>query len=240
MGIFPFLNHEKVIQVRDTIRLDASRSFVSKDMDQIINVEIEPESGDGFKSVFSSKRDEWFLDWQFEGQSREVDVTVRLTIDDDALNPTQQTQTFKVYVLSFEDDGLFSDDSELFSYEEEIFKLLPRGKSSFIYKHRRAQNIIVESFNERGVLANNQTRITKEHLLDVDDVKQWSICLTLALIFEDNSKTVGDVFFRKSESYYSMALGHKHRAFFRIDFNGDGQLSNSEINPYYTARIVRS
>ena len=252
MGIFPILTSEKTIQVRDTIRLDASKSFVSKGTEAIIGVEIEPEAGAGFADVFvSGKPQEWYLDWQYTGASRFLNVAVRVTIDDavppDPLDPinnpgspaTTYTADYSLEVISAEDDALFSDDADLFSYEEEIFKLLPRGKTSFNYKHRRAQTIIVENFNERGVVGPGFSRISKANLVDIDDVRQWSICLTLAMIYEDNSKTVGDTFFRKSESYYSMALAHKHKAFYRIDYDGNGTATPGEINPFFTAGIVR-
>ena len=235
MAIFPQLNIENIVQVNDTIRLDATRSYASKDEAAISLVEIEPENGAGFIDVTGSKSTDWFLDWEYSGSSRTVDITVRVTTDGAPV-----AFTFNLDVITKADDKLFSTDGDLLQHEEEIFKFLPKGKTSFIYKHRRAQELIIEDFNERGVTNFNQKKLTKDDFIDIEEVKQWSIHLTLSLIFADNSNVVGDNFSQKADNYLSMALGHRDRAFFRVDLDGDGQISDNENTPFKTTDIVRS
>lgn len=235
MAIFPQLNIENIVQVDDTIRLDASRSYASKGEAAITLVEIEPESGSGFIDVTGTKEKDRYLDWQYAGASRTVTVSVRVTTDGAPVTYTKDLE-----VISAADDKLFSNDGDLLQHEEEILKFLPDGKTSFTYMHRRAQELIVEDFNERGVEKSDQTKLTKDDFLDVDEVKQWSIALTLALIFEDNSNVVGDKFSMKAEDYRSRAKGHKHRAFFRVDLNGDGSITAGDKSPYRTKDLVRS
>ena len=233
--IFPQLNIENIIQIKDTIRLDATRSFVSKDEASISLIEIEPEAGAGFIDVTGTKSKDWFLDWQYSGASRTVTITVRVTTDGAPV-----ASTFDLEVISKVDDKLFSTDADLFGHETDILKFLPDGKTSFNYMHRRAQKLIVEDFNERGVTDYDRQKLTKDAFVDVDEVRDWSIALTLALIFEDNSNVVGDTFSVKAEEYNSAALRHRNRAFFRVDLNGDGTIDTGEAIPYQTKDIVRS
>lgn len=235
MAIFPNLNIENIVQVNDTIRLDASRSYASKGEADITLIEIEPEAGEGFIDVTAVKNKDWFLDWQYSGASRTVVVTVRITTDGSPV-----ASTFNLEVISEADDKLFSDDADLLTFESEILKFLPDGKTSFKFMHRRAQRLIVEDFNERGATDYDRQKLTKDAFVDIDEVKDWSTALTLSMIFKDNSNVVGDTFSTKAEEYNSAALRHRNRAFYRIDLNGDGNIDTGETVPYQTKDIVRS
>lgn len=235
MAIFPKLQAERIIQVDDGLRLDATASFVSKDEAAITLVEIEPEAAAGFVDVTGSKNTDWFLDWQYSGASRTVDFTVRVTTDGAPVTFTDQIE-----VITAEDDRLFSDDYDLLKHEEEILKWLPKGKNSFKYKHRQSQELIIEDFNERGVTDLDGEKLTKAAFLDIEEVRQWSKFMTLSLIYQDNSNVVGDIYSTKADEYMSQALTHKHRAFYRLDLDGDGELSLGERSPFRTVDVVRS
>jgi hypothetical protein len=235
MAIFAKLLLDKVVQVDDATRLDATRTFVSKDEAAITLVEVEPEAGNGFVDVTGTKNKDWFLDWQYAGASRTVLVSVRVTTDGAPV-----TSSFNMGVLTELDDYLFSDDQDLLSKEEDILKWLPAGRTSFKYKHRQAQTMIIEDFNERGIEGTDRNKLTKAAVVDIDEVRQWALSMTLALIFRDNSNVVGDLYSLKADLYNSEGLTHKHRAFFRLDLNGDGSIESGEKSPVRTIDMVRS
>lgn len=234
MSIFPKLNIENIIQTNDTVRLDATRSFISKDEADITLVEIQPEATESFVPVTGSKSKDWFLDWQYAGASRTVAITVRVTTDGLPVTFSQDLE-----VISEADDKLFSNDGNLLEHESDILKFLPDGKTSFKWMHRRAQKLILADFNERGVTDTHYQKLTKDSFVDVDEVSDWSIALTLALIFEDNSNVVADKYSMKAEEYNSAALRHRNRAFYRIDLNNDGIISVGEESTYQTKSLVR-
>lgn len=235
MAIFPKLIHDDVVAVEDSIRLDATQTFTSKDEGAISLVEIEPEAGDGFISVFDTKPKNWFLDWQYTGVSRTVVVSVRVTTDGGPV-----TSTFSLRVLTELDDYLFSTDNDLVSKEEDILKWLSAGRTSFKYKHRQVQTMVMEDFNERGVVDFDNEKLTTASIVDIEEVRQWAFNMVLSLIFNDNSNVVGDIFSVKADDYMSDALTHKHRAFFRLDLNNDGTIDKGERSPYRTVGLVRS
>ena len=237
MAIFPKLRLDRVVQINDSTRLDATSTFISKDESAITLVEIQPEATESFVDVTSTgnnRERNWFLDWEYSGASRTVDVTVRVTTDGSPV-----TFTESISVLTAADDYLFSDDYDLLVKEEDITKWLPDGRTSFKYKHRQVQTMIVEDFNERGVVDTDGEKLTKAAFVEIDEVRQWSLNMVLSLIFKDNSNVVGDIYDQKANEYMSEALTHKHRAFYRLDLDGDGNISRGEQSPFRTVDIVR-
>lgn len=105
--ISPSLSYENVLQIEDKTRLDASRSFVTND-GSITDVLIDPESGEGFISIFNSDQDKWYLDWAYETDGIKT-ITVRVETD----APSTRDRTYSINILSKEDDSLFSSDSDL-------------------------------------------------------------------------------------------------------------------------------
>ena len=51
--LFPKLSFETVMQIEDKLRLDASLSFANDD-ENITDILIEPEAGNGFISVYNA------------------------------------------------------------------------------------------------------------------------------------------------------------------------------------------
>jgi len=164
-----------------------------------------------------------------------VNPLVRITATDGRLF----TASSEILLLSQVEDYLFSDDNDLIARESEVLKYLPPGRTSFRYKHRQAQTMIVDSFNESGVTRVNGEKLTKQSFVDIDEVRQWSANLVLGLIFEDNSNVPNDVFGQKSTEYYSAANASRHRAFYRLDLNDDNILSLGEGVPFFTKGLVR-
>jgi len=223
MAIFGVLEFDPIVQVSDKLRLKAVRSFVSKDEAAITLVEIEPFAGNGFVDVTGSSNDEWFLDWSYANDGAAI-ISLRITTDG-----TPITVTRNLSVLTVVDDMLFSTDDDLTLYESEIYDLLPEGKNSFNYQHRKSQTVILDWLNESGYRADGNNKITKEEILDVDEVRKWSEASTLSFIYNDMSNSIGDKFSEKSAYYNSIAVDAKRRSVLELDLNGDGTITDGEF-----------
>jgi hypothetical protein len=227
MAIFPIIETESVIQVGDKVRIDASKSFTSKDEDPIHEVEIMPEAGGDWVSVYvANNPSAWFLDWSYAGSSRTVTVSCRIRVDG-AMGPTQVV-TKTISVVSAADDKLFSADSDLTALEPDVLKWVKSGRSSFLDVHRMAQSKIIEWMDEAGYRNEDGSKVSKNELLDLSEVRPWSRDLTLSLIFFGISNQVDDVFSQKSKFYSSQAKDRADRAVLAWDFNKDGSVDAVE------------
>lgn len=221
--IAPIIETESVIQAGDKTRIDATKSFVSKGETAITNVEIEPETGAGYITVFNADSKQWFLDWVYAGITRTVTVSCRVT---NSGGP--QTSTKTMLVTSFADDKLFSTDSDLIALEPDVLKWVRKGRSSFLDVHRLAQKKIIEWLDETGHRNEDGTKISKAELLDVSEVQPWSRDLALSLIFMGLSNQTDDVFMKKTQYYASQAKDRSDRAVIAGDFNKDSVLDQGE------------
>jgi len=223
MAIFGVLESDPIVQVNDKVRLKAMRSFVSKDEAAVTLVEIEPIAGNGFIDVTGTSSDEWYLDWSYATDGIVV-VSLRITTDGAPV-----TTTLSVSVITAADDMLFSDDADLLRYETDIMSLLPDGYSSFNYEHRKAQTVILDWINEEGYRANGNDKITKEEVLDHDEVRKWSEATVLSFIYNDNSNSIDDKFAEKSKYYDSVSVDAKRRSVLELDLNKDGTITDGEF-----------
>ena len=235
--IFPKLNLETVLQVEDKTRLNTSRSFVSDGT--ITDVLIEPETASGFMSVFNSDQEKWYLDWAFETEGMKT-VTVRVETD----APATRDITYTVNVLSKTDDSLFSGDSDLVSYEPDILNYLPRGKNSYLYAHRKAQEVIIAHLDEQRIWNEDGSRISKDQIASITDdeireqFKQWSTFQTLLIIFNSMQVSDNDIFEDKKRHYETLRNGSRKRSALRLDRDKDEVIDQ---NPYdiRTIRMIR-
>lgn len=230
---FPSLLFEGTVQINDRIRLDATRSYVDKSEAALTSVEIEPEAGAGFIDIFNANSNEWFLDYQYSTDGTKV-VSVRV---DNGGGP--ETATFSLEVLTAADDYLFSSDQDLLAVRNDILKYLPEHKNSYLYMHRKAQDLIIAYLDEKGIVDNQGNKLTKEDVVDVTEVKEWSTSLTLSLIFQDLSNVVDDVFDRDAKRYNSDALSHRNRAYLRLDLNNDGIIQPGEGANFKSLGLIR-
>ena len=235
--IFPSLSYETVLQVEDKTRLNASLSFSNSD--SITDVLIEPEAGAGFISVFNSDNTKWFLDWAYETDGIKT-ITVRVETD----APSSRDRTYDINILTKEDDSLFSGDSDLIPYEPDILNYLPKGKNSYLYAHRKAQDIIIAYLDEQRIWKEDASRITKQDIASISDnevreqFNQWSTFQTLLIIFESFQVSNDDIFEEKRAYYTTLRDGARNRSALRLDLNGDSELDQL---PYdiRTLRMIR-
>lgn len=222
MAIFADLKADSVVQVKDMIRLDARRSFVSKDEAAITAVEIEPEGAAGFVNVTGSSSDDWYLDWAYSTEGDKT-VTVRITTDGD---PVTLSKT--VSVVTEAEDALLSTDDDLIALETDIMNYLPDGKNSYKYIHRKAQSLILDYLDKAGYRDTKNERLTKAAIVDKEPFKTWSKYMALRLIFDDLWNSQEDVFYQKARMYQSLEADSRNRVEIPLDTDGDGSIDESE------------
>lgn len=235
MAIFGVLDFDPVVQVDDKIRLKAVQSFVSKDEAAVTLVRIDPETTvEGFIDVTGTSSDDWFLDWSYSGTSRSLTVTLEITTDGAPVTFTKDIQ-----VNTVADDNLFSDDDGIFTHETELKDLVPDGKSSFTYVHRKAKQLILDWFNEKGYRDSNGQKLTDAAFQDKEEVRRMSEMWTLALIYKDLSNSVDDKFDQKSALYKSRMMDATKRLMFKLDLDGDATINDGEFVLAETFRLSR-
>jgi hypothetical protein len=220
---------ETVLQVEDKTRISASRSFVTND-GNITDVLIKPEGSESFISVFNSDPEKWYLEWAYITDGMK---TVEVQIDTDA--PSSRVRTYDLNVLSKDDDTLFSGDSDLIPYEPDVLKYLPKGKNTYLYAHRKAQEIIIAYLDEQRIWNQDKSRITKEQIAAITNneirkqFEEWSTFQTLLIIFESIQVSNEDIFQEKKINYMNLRNAARNRAALRLDLDGDEEL---ETTPY--------
>jgi hypothetical protein len=218
---------EEKVQVDDKTRIDATKTFISPDEAAITLFEIEPEASAGFVDVTSTK----YLDWAYSSAGEKT-ATVRVTTDGSPI-----TKEITISVVSAADDKLFSTDKDIISHEVDIYRFLRPGRSTFLDFHRIAQKMILDDLDQRGLTDNQGNRLVKADIYDIEEVKEWSKYLALALIFKSVQSDVDDVYSIKSKGYMDMADRQKTRATLRLDLNADG---NVDTRPdFMSSRMVR-
>lgn len=234
--IFPKVECDKYAQVSDKIRLDATKTYISKGEPTITIVEIEPEAGAGFVVVTGATpivSKNWFLDWEYATAGTKV-VSVRVTT-----NAAPVTVTSSIEVVTEAVDKLFSCDADLVSIEHNVTKYVPEGRSTFKYLHREAQKQILEWLWINGYRGPENVRLDKDNVLDVEEVRFWSKYLTLRLLFQDLSNGPNDVFDTKSKLYEKDEHKWRENAGLKLDFNGDGTQGAYESSNLTSRELVR-
>lgn len=218
MAIFPYIEHEDLVQVNDRTRLNSSKSYVTPDEAAITKIEVQPESSASFFDITSNK----YLDYQYSSDGDKT-VTVRVTTDG-----TPVTVSSTISVVTEADDKLFSKDADLTSHESEILKYVDKGRNSFKNVHRRAQSIILAYLDEHRIWDKDGNRLTKDDIVDIQEVTEWSKFTTLRLIFEDRSNGVDDLFQNKASLYEAYEQRARNRGTLRLDTNNDGVINNND------------
>lgn len=226
--IFPVLELENTLQVNDKTRLNGAKTYLSPDEAAITLVEIEPEAAVGFIDVTNNK----YLDWQYATDGVKV-VTLRVTTDG---IPT--TFSKSIEVVTPENDRLFSSDAELTAHEPNILDYVRAGRNSYLDVHRLAQDRVLSWLDERRIWDSNGNKLTKEAIVNLDEVNDWSKFLTLMFIHEGLSNAVEDVFDLKAQKYKKMMAEARNRAALRLDKDGDSveDISKQDMK---TFRLIR-
>jgi len=238
--VFPKLTFDTVVQQDDMVRLDAGLTF-SPENDHINDIEIQPEVGEDFISVFVNKQPaKWFIDWAYE-TSGFKNVTIRVTCQHEVKTKTYMAA---INVLDQDEDALLSSDNDLIAYEPDILNYLPKGRNSYLYVHRKAQERILAYLDEQRIWKQDNSIFTKLDLVDLgsemkDQFKQWSTFQTLVIIFESIQVSNNDIFQEKKMEYEKLMIQARNRASLRLDRDGDGVIDEIPYNIRTTMMVRR-
>jgi hypothetical protein len=225
--IFGKIKLDDVIQVADKVRISASNSFWVQSVD-ITSVEIKPEASEGFYSAFMATDPEdtsqWFLDWAY-ATAGSKEITLKITY---GLTPTVVEFTKTVLVVTEAEDYLFSTDADLLGYQHDIMKYLPEGRSSWNFVHRTAQAEIITYFDEKGLVNEDGSKITKDQVVDLSEVRALATFKTLRIIYESMSNQPDDFFMKRAEHWEKYEKGAQLRCVTRLDYSKNGQLEKEE------------
>lgn len=234
MAIFGVLQLETVVQTNDKTRLDATKSFPSKEHAAITLVRIKPSAADSFITVngTGTTTKDWFIDWQYSSAGTK---TVTLEITAGAVETFTQT----ISVVTSADDLLFSNDAALTGYEPDILKWVRPGRNSFLDVHRAAQSLILDWLDSIRLWNRDGGKLTKADLSLTDDLTQLSTYWTLMLIFRGLSNKTDDVFAKKASDYESKVMEAKNRGRIQADLNGDAEIDATEGEDQRSYFMVR-
>jgi len=112
------------------------------------------------------------------------------------------------------------------------------GKASLHVAIENARNEIVARLVRLGIETNYQKRITVFDLLDIQEIREASTCLTLANIFEMVSDNNEDKFFRLSKSFFKKYDESIKLFTLTIDKNQTG-IPEKQKTQILTGRLIR-
>lgn len=238
--IFPLIEAEPIVQVNDKTRINAAKSFISKDETAVTLVEIEPEAGSGFITVTGAapiNPKNWYLDWAYATDGVKV-ATLRITT-----SGVPVTFTKSITVITEAADKLWSNDSDLQVLEPDIMSWVRPGRSSYLDYHRMAQVRILEWLDNLKVWDINGAKFTKDNIdiaIAYDDLKRIATYWALELIYSGLSNKPDDVFSKNaSDAKKTRKELCGDRSRIRVDYNKDGTTTANEVYQMKSMRLTR-
>jgi hypothetical protein len=232
--IFGNLELEAIVQVNDKTRLNAAKSFISKDEAAITLVEIDPD-GSGYITVsgVGLTFKDWFIDWQYSTSGTKT-VSLRITTNG---APVVFTKT--ISVLTAAQDLLWSSDQDLARHEQDILKWVTNGRNSFLDIHRKVQGLILDWLDSIRMHKEDGSRLEKEDILVTTDVNLISTYWALSVIFQNLSNKPDDTFAVKSKLYEKLKEAVKARGRIQVDLNDNGEIDSDEGQDLVSMRLIK-
>lgn len=216
--IFPHIQLENIIQENDKTRIDVARSFANSETIDIYEISVDNEA------TYIDVTTDMVLDWAFDAFGV-YPIFVKLT------GSVSGAITFSknLMVKTAEEDNLFSNDDELVQHEDDILNYVREGRSTFLDKHRLAQNMILNDLDKNQIWKDDGTRYIASDIVDTQEFSEWSKFMVLRIVMESLSNDIQDIFHEKAVRYRTMEVEAKKRACLRLDSNGDGEI-NEKVN----------
>lgn len=237
MALFPIIEVQSKAQVGDGVRINASKTFINGDSDDIVSVFITPEAGEDEIDVNHQEQSNWYLDWVYEDAGTKT-VTLRV-ISGTGINEVIVTRTATIEVVTAATELLFSSDDDMRVIEPDILKWLPLGYTNWNHVHRLAQKNILEWLDEQRYFKIDGTAWSAEDLVDRTQVRKLSLFMALEIIFNSLSNQPDDIYAVKSAYYAGKKKAAMDRGYLKLDFDGDGEASASEKVDLVTTTLVR-
>lgn len=213
MSIFGVIKSDDKVFTGDQIRIDVSGSFLAPALVYAtVSHEVSFDSQVTWYNITSKK----IVDWIFTTAGVRT-IHLRLS----TTQPASQVFQKDITVLDLTAQKLFSLDSDLYIIEPEIDQYLPKRWTSWNLVHLKAQEYIIDWLSEKKMTKRDGTKYAVADLLDLQEVKQWSVYKTLEFIYEGNSNIVGDLYSIKRDKYRELANEKASRSQLSLNFNGD-------------------
>ncbi len=226
MPLFPNLEVESTVQVNDRTRLNAGKSFVTQDATAISKVEIDPGTGSFIDLALTADqlldRSTWYLDYQWDTAGAKA-CRSRITAT------TTEIAAKTVTVVTEAIDYLFCTDEDLAVHEPDILRWVRTGRNTFKDIHRACQTEIVDWLDEQGYVDSSGNKYTKDAIVDITEVRQWSKFIALRMIYEGIQNAEDDVFEKKAKLYGGKELHHRNRCILRLDVDGDETCGEGDL-----------
>lgn len=231
MSRFGVIKSDDKVFKNDKIRFDASKSFVTPDETLATpkNHEISFDAGVTWIDITTPK----VCDFIYTSIGTK---TVQLRITTTSGNSVESRT---IEVLDLDNKKLFSKDSDLYRHEPEIDNLLPKKWSSWNLNHLEAQKIFMDWLDEKGIFNKNGKKYEVADLLDLEEVRQWSVYKCLELIYRGNVNVANDVSDQKSKTYAAEADKKLAKSQIALDYNEDGEANAGERTDLYSVNINR-
>jgi hypothetical protein len=214
MSIFGIIKCDDKVFTGDKLRIDVSESFLAPGLSfGVISHEVSTDNGTTWYNISAKKS----IDWIFmSAGAKTISLRINTTV------PSTQTFTKSVTVIDLTTANLFSLDSDLYQYETDIDKYLPKKWSSWNLVSLAARDWIVDWLDEKRIFKENGEKYAASDLLDKQQVKQLSVYKTLQFIFESNSNIDGDIFSQKSAKYKELANTKASMSQLKLDYDDSG------------------
>jgi hypothetical protein len=140
---------------------------------------------------------------------------------------------------------LFSDDQDLNGVYPGVTNYRDSSELSFVLRHENSRNLIIQEIRNRGLRKEPMGKFGYENydawdFLAIEEVRQWSIYLTMANIFSSLQSKEDGLYKQKTEEYLELAEMFKAAFYITLDRDDDGIKDASEsaadISP---RRLVR-
>lgn len=243
--IFPNIDCDAIVQANDKFRISAQRSYKTINEAAISKVEIEPDTGLGFIDVTGDltkpyPEKKWFLDYQHATNGTKT-ISVKVTVGT-GMSAVTQTVTKDIMVLTESADNLFATDDNLKEIQEDVYNLLPDGRATFKYKHRAAQNFILDWLWNNGyfkTLGSGPEPYTKADVVDKEFISDWATYVCLRMIYMSASNQNNDIFQRKAGEFQNYEERAREKFIIKLDGNDDSALDEIEGAAVTSRRLIR-
>lgn len=138
---------------------------------------------------------------------------------------------------------VFSDDYDLEAVYPGITNYKASTETSFILRHENSRNLIVQEIRNRGLrkrpsISSKYENITAWDFLEAEEVRQWSIYLTLQNIFSSLQSKEDGLYRQKTEEYAELAEMFKAAFYISLDRDDDGILDDMESAADISTRFL--
>lgn len=236
MPIFPKIMCEQTVRVGDKTRLDATGCFKTPDLvDDFNEILINPDEAGDFDVEDVTIPKKWYLDWAYSAAG-DFNVVVSASVGNDT-----ETATATITVLAAADDVHLSTDQDLMAIDADIMKYVKNGRNSHLDVHREVTNKILDEIYKNKIVADDQTKLTIDEVVDVNELKEWAKYYALEMIYASISNVPEDIFDQKAKKYSAKKTENMNLSMnvLKLDYDKSGTLTTSEMADYRSSVVMK-